>query len=38
MSHKKLILKDYGDNEIPHLKRYNLINASKAGFYKFCYK
>ena len=25
MSHKKLILKDYGDNEIPHLKRYIVI-------------
>ena len=31
---KRLILKDYGDNEIPHLKRYNLINVSKSDFYK----
>ena len=30
----KLILKDYGDNAIPYLKKYNLINVSRKAFYK----
>ena len=30
----KLILKDYEDNTIPFLKKFNLINISKDDFYK----
>ena len=29
----KLILKDYGDNYIPYLKKYNIINLSRQSFY-----
>lgn len=38
----KLILKEYKDNSIPYLKKYNLINISRNDFYKiyntFCIK
>ena len=29
----KLCLKDYGDNSIPYLKKYNIINLSRQSFY-----